>query len=213
MNIKDCTKLVVAPHVDDEVLGLGGIIDSRTTILHLGLAEDQLHGTQSVSRHHRLQEWSLVQAATKCSSLLLDYPVNNYLFSELINPIETEINRVKPDILFIPTPSYNQDHQAAHKACIVATRSHDINFMPPIVLEYIQPQDIWVTNQTVTSPTVFLPVDIERHLSLYKLLASQVRSYRSPDLIKSQLSVFGSIINEPYALAFIPRRVKLSNLY
>ena len=36
-------KLIISPHVDDEVLGCGGVLDSTFSILQLGLSESQNH--------------------------------------------------------------------------------------------------------------------------------------------------------------------------
>jgi len=209
MMIRTKRKLIIAPHVDDEVLGMGGLLDNSTHVLHLGLAANQRHGDTFFSREERIAEWSLVQNETGCSSHLLDFPVNKYSFSDLITPIEQEINNYRPDIVFIPTPSYNQDHQAVYKASIVATRPHDVNHCPSSVLAYIQPQDIWPSLSSSNAPSVYIPVDIDRHIFLYTLLSSQIRSYRSAELIRAQLRIFGSNINTPYALGFVPHRLTL----
>ena len=42
-------KIVIAPHVDDDVLGCGGIIDSDTLVLYCGLDESHLEKRPSSS--------------------------------------------------------------------------------------------------------------------------------------------------------------------
>ena len=202
-------KLILAPHVDDECLGLGGLIDSNTHILHFGCAENQNHGLKFHSRSERILEFQQVQSYTSCQSTLLNHPVNNYSTSSLISDIEGSLNTLRPDIVFIPNPSYNQDHQAVYDASVIALRPHDLNHNPPVVLVYYQPQDIWQPRSPI-DPSVFIGVDVERHLHVYSLLASQVRSHRSPDLIRAMLKVYGACIGNEYALPFKLLRLALS---
>jgi LmbE family N-acetylglucosaminyl deacetylase len=200
-SFKNLKKLVIAPHIDDEVLGLGGLLDEKTHILHLGCAAEQNHGNSVVSRHQRLLEWNAVVNLTKCTHTLLDNPVNNYATCDLISPIEQSINSFEPDICFIPNTSYNQDHKAAYEASIIALRPHDLNHSVSTVFIYYQPQDLWCPQRPV-NPDTFFSISIDDHINLYLLLRSQVRHYRSPELIKSQLAVYGGTVGFDYALAF-----------
>jgi len=134
-------KLIIAPHVDDEILGCGGILDDSCFVVHCGLAENQNHGGKHYSKDVRLQEWMTVQAITGCTSVLLPHPVNNFKCSDMIFDLEKTINDRKPDIVFIPSPSYNQDHQEVYRAAVIALRPHDMNHFVKRVVMYEQPQD------------------------------------------------------------------------
>ena len=79
------SKLILAPHVDDECLGLGGLLDSSTHVLHFGCAENQNHGLKFHSRAERILEFQQVQSYTSCTSTLLNHPVNNYSTPSLIS--------------------------------------------------------------------------------------------------------------------------------
>ena len=201
INFQSLKKLVIAPHIDDEVLGLGALLDVNTHVLHLGCSPQQNHGNILLSRNDRLLEWESVSQLTGCSHTLLDHPVNNYQVSNLIPDIEKFINFTKSDICFIPNASYNQDHKASYEASIIALRPHDLNFFVPNVFIYYQPQDLWMPN-IPAEPNTFFHVCIKEHLRTYLCLSSQVRSYRSPEIIKSQLSVYGAMAGFDYALAF-----------
>ena len=61
---------------------------------------------------------------TSCTSTLLDH-LQQLLNLLPIAYIESAINTFRPDIVFIPNPSYNQDHQAVYDASIIALRPHD----------------------------------------------------------------------------------------
>jgi len=196
-------KLIIAPHVDDEVLGCGGILDDDTFVLHCGLAENQNHGDKFFSSAERMVEWNRVENATGCQSRLLDHDVNNFFFgSKLIGDIEKIINEIKPSIVYLPSPSYNQDHQAVYKSAIVALRPHDCNHFVNKIVLYEQPQDFWNGAEKPIIPNYFVSIDIEKKLHLYSLLASQVRGHRSPEMLRNLASMRGNQSNKTYAEAF-----------
>jgi len=196
-------KLIIAPHVDDEVLGCGGILDDNTFVLHCGLAENQNHGDKFFSSVERMIEWNRVENATGCQSRLLDHDVNNFFFgSKLIGDIEKIINEIKPSIVYLPSPSYNQDHQAVYKSAIVALRPHDCNHFVNKIVLYEQPQDFWNGAEKPIIPNYFVSIDIEKKLHLYSLLASQVRGHRSPEMLRNLASMRGNQSNKTYAEAF-----------
>ena len=192
-------KLIISPHIDDEVLGCGGILDSDTFILHCGV-EDRSY----VSAEKRIEEIEDVRKIAGFKMELLKNTVNNYEIIDLIPEFEKTINEVRPEMAFIPYPSYNQDHQAVYKAALVALRQHDINFFVKKVLVYEQPQDVFwdFNNGDSFKPNYFVPIDIEKKLKLYSLLKSQVRSFRSPEHVKAMAIIRGGQSNFKYAEAF-----------
>jgi LmbE family N-acetylglucosaminyl deacetylase len=194
--------LIISPHVDDEVLGCGGILNNTHVVLHCGLSENQLHGKNNFSREFRLAEFKEIEALTGCSSKLLDHPVNNYSCNELIKDFEEIINTIKPDKLYLASPSYNQDHKAAYDAALIALRPHDINFFVKKVLVYEQPQDFWDSGRPEFKPNYFIPINIDKKTELYKKLNSQVRGHRSTDHIKTIAKLRGMQINVDYAESF-----------
>tara|TARA_Y100001963_G_scaffold137949_1_gene202178 strand:+ start:158 stop:784 length:627 start_codon:yes stop_codon:yes gene_type:complete len=195
-------KLIISPHVDDEVLGCGGIIDCNTLVLHCGLAKVANHGNSLFSKEERLEEFEKVKNLTGCSSVLLNNEVNRFNVSDLISDIEKTINDFKPNIAFVPTPSYNQDHQEVYKASIIALRPHDLNYFVPKILLYEQPQDLWCGQNEQFNPNIFVQIDIEKKIELYSLLKSQVRDHRSPELLKNIAMLRGSQSNYKYAEAY-----------
>jgi len=119
---------------------------------------------------------------------------------EVIKSIEDRINENKPDIILIPHPSYNQDHQTVHEACMVALRPHDKNHFVKKVLMYECPQS-YIWGEPLT-PNYFKEVDIKKKIKAYKLYKSQVRSYRSPELLKRMAEHRGKQANLKYAEGF-----------
>ena len=196
-------KLIIAPHVDDEVLGCGGILDHDCFVAHCGLAEDQNHGENNFSKAERLAEWQKVEEATGCQSYLYSHSVNDYVCgSALISDIENAVSMCKPDIAFIPSPSYNQDHQAVYKACITAMRPHDLNHFVKRIVMYEQPQDFWNGKDSGIKPNYFVPISIDKKIRLYQMLESQVRAHRSPEMLRTLAKLRGYQSNTEFAEAF-----------
>lgn len=192
-------KLIIAPHIDDEILGCGGILDETCVVLHCGV-----ENRSYVSREERIEEITKAQKFLGFSMHLLDHTVNSYVASDLIGDFERFIGEQKPDMVFLPYPSYNQDHRAVFDAALVALRPHDQNFFVKKVLVYEQPHSFfWSHNGRDTFiPQYFVEIDVERKIKAYELLASQVRAFRSPEHLRSLAVLRGGQSNVAFAEAF-----------
>jgi len=194
-------KLVISPHIDDEVLGCGGILDETTFVLECGV--DQYH---VVSRKERIKELKKAQALLGFEFKILTNLVNNYEVPVLIDQLSDVINHVKPEKVFLPYPSYNQDHQAVYKASLIALRPHDVNFFVKKVLVYEQPHvflwDYSYDKDASFKPNYFVPIDIDQKLDAYSCIKSQIRTFRAPELVKELASMRGRQAQCGHAEAF-----------
>jgi N-acetylglucosamine malate deacetylase 1 len=181
-------KLIISPHIDDEILGCGGIIDRNTFILECGV--DDFH---VVSRDERIDELKKAQAIAGFQLCILKHRVNHYQIELLIDDLSAVINDYKPDVVFIPYQSYNQDHQVVNKASLIALRHHDINFFVKKVLIYEEPDMVQWDHSTGYSfkPNYFTEIDIEKKIQLYECLKSQNRSFRSCDFLRTIAALRG----------------------
>lgn len=195
-------ELIISPHVDDEVLGCGGILNSNHFILHCGLSENQLHGNQCYSKKLRIEEFKKIEDEVGCSSKLLDHPVNNFKCYKLISDFEDALNQIKPDKVYLPNPSYNQDHKAVYDAALIALRPHDINFFVKKILVYEQPQDFWNSGRPQFNPNYYVSIDITKKLDLYQKLKSQLRGHRSTKHLETIARLRGMQVNVEFAEAF-----------
>ena len=194
-------RLVISPHIDDEILGPGGILDKNAHVVYCGYNESHIPNRPSSDK--RLKEAKKVSNYLGHSFQLLDNHINNYSITNLIGDIENIINNIKPDEIYIPNPSYNQDHKVVYDAAMVATRPHDRNWFVKKILLYEQPQVVlWNNTGREFRPSYYVPIDIERKIQAYKLMESQVRSFRSPELLKSMAHLRGQQSNYKYAEAF-----------
>lgn len=197
--------IILSPHIDDEVLGCFSAINKNTFIIYCGCDESHINFDwvkQRPKLKQRISELHLVQKKHGFEYVILNNKVNEYKIQNLIPEFEKYINDIKPDEIYIPVPSYNQDHRIVYEAALTALRPHDINFFVKKVFIYEQLQDLWNHNYHKFNPTYFKPIDIEDKILTYQLYTSQVRSFRSPEMLKSLANVRGAQSNLPHAEGF-----------
>ena len=194
-------RMVIAPHVDDDVLGCGGILDDTCHVVYCGLDETGIDDRPPMDE--RLDEIHSVQNITNHSFDILDNLVNRYDEYKLIGQIEKIINKDKPDEVYVCHPSYNQDHRTVYNATMVALRPHDKNYFVKKVFVYEQPHMLFWDNSGVDfKPNHFIPIDIEKKIKVYTTMKSQVRSFRSPEHLRAIGKLRGGQSNCDYAEAF-----------
>ncbi|MDP3685649.1 MAG: PIG-L family deacetylase [bacterium] len=197
-------KLIVAPHVDDEVLGCGGILDKNSVVYYCGIDESRVtpDPEHRVPLEERMRE---LQATTDFLGFSYEInrrsKVNFFVEQEIKDDLERIVNEIRPDMIFLPHPGYNQDHRTVFNAAQVALRPHDKIFFAKTVLVYEGIHDaLW--SHVPFRPNYFVPIDIERKLHAYGLQPSQVRGMRSPEMLRALARLRGAACNAEYAEAF-----------
>jgi LmbE family N-acetylglucosaminyl deacetylase len=188
--------LIIAPHIDDEVLGCYSLLNEDTLVCYIGV-EDRSY----VSAEERVKELEDAASIKKFKWVLFNNVVNNYKSEELITSIEELINREKPENVFIPHYSYNQDHRAVYDASMVALRHHDINWFVDKVFVYEQPHTILWPYKNF-EPNFYITINIKDKIKTYNLYKSQVRGHRSSEIIEIMAKLRGKQANVEYAEAF-----------
>ena len=152
----------------------------------------------------RIGEADKVKEYLKNQYTLLDFKPNLYADDklEMIKAIERYIKLIKPEEVYIPHPSYNQDHQTVYDASLIALRPHDLNWFVPHVLIYEQPQAYLWEGKDDFKPNCFVAIDIKRKIVAYEMLHSQIRSFRSAELLEAMAVVRGHQSNLKHAEAF-----------
>lgn len=215
---------VIAPHMDDEVLGVGGTLAKHVRAGH----ETSVCIVANRAYNHRYDR--TVIERQKASSLtvkeLLGYKGLSFLelndeqlddkAINVIVPLERYLGRMRPDVVYVPHRSdVNQDHRAVFNAALVACRS----FANPglkRILSYETPSS---TDQASPFPdSVFSPnyyVGIEPFLDL-KLRAldcyqDECRRFphpRSAEAVTALARKRGAEMGIPAAEAFMVVRWK-----
>ena len=193
-------RLIIAPHVDDDVLGCGGILDKSCHVVYCGLDETGLEDRPTME--DRLKEINDVQSITGHSFDVLNNLVNRYDEFKLIGQLENAINTIKPKEVYVCHPSYNQDHKSVYNASMIALRPHDTNYFVPKVFLYEQPQVyFWNTTDRDFQANYFVGINIDKKIKVYETMKSQVRSFRSSEHIRANSKIRGGQSNHEYAEA------------
>ena len=197
-------KIILSPHIDDEVLGCGGTLDKDTLVIYCGLDESHIQGDWVRDRpemEERIKELKSVISITKHNYKILENKVNYYILQDLIGYFEKYINEFKPSEIYIPHPSYNQDHRTVYDAALTSLRPHDLNHFVKRVFVYEQPHMLFWDDKDF-KPNYFVPIDIERKVKLYELMKTQIRTFRSSDHLRSIAKLRGGQSNCDYAEAY-----------
>ena len=144
--------LVIAPHADHEVLGVGGTIQKH---IQLG---DIVNVVIVCDRESTHDQRAFASSANKTLGVndikwlgFKDECVDN-MMRDLIKRLEAVYDIMKPDVVYIcNSDDINTDHQIIHRACVVVCRSIQ-DFPPRQVLVYEVP-----SSTTQSLPKTFQP--------------------------------------------------------
>jgi LmbE family N-acetylglucosaminyl deacetylase len=194
--------LILSPHADDEVLGAFAFLSQKAFVIYFGVEE-----RPDIPKAKRLDEIKEVSKYAGFQYRILDHEVNRYDSNQLISPIEDIIQEFQPQRILVPEQSYNQDHRAVHTAAITALRPHDkLYFVPEVILYEQLHSAIWQVDGKFI-PNLFLSIDIDQKIKIYKLHSSQVREHRSEERVKHLAGLRGAMCNCNYAEAYFLRRM------
>ena len=124
--------LIIAPHADDELLGVGG-----TAHKYLN-AGDEVHVI--ICGVRKIDDSIQIEKATKdfTSVHILPFEDQSYniVKNKLLRSVEDIYINLKPNIVFIPNKDdFNMDHKAVHEVCEVVLRRYQ-KHSPDKILMY-----------------------------------------------------------------------------
>ena len=209
--------LIIAPHPDDEVLGVGGTISrmiASNIYVHVIFMGGHLPPIYKRSEYENTKIEAM-GALKKLGCYNYTFIENRATYfnkvdlSEFNKPIETLIKKIKPNLVFIPFPDRHLDHKVTFEASMVATRPIDY-VKPYMVLSYeVLSETHWNASGIESNfvPDFFVDIGnyyIKKKCEALKMYKSQIKGNlaRSVDAIKSLSKFRGSQANLRNAEAF-----------
>ena len=125
--------LVIAPHMDDEVLGVGGTIARHVADgdeVTVCIVAHRVYGHQFDEEKNRV-EVACARAARKVlgyhKTVFLDLPDERLdgCLQDILIGLEKQLEKSDPEVVYVPhRGDINQDHRAVFQAAMIALRPH-----------------------------------------------------------------------------------------
>lgn len=198
------TTLIIAPHADDEVLGVGG------TTHKLLSSGEQVHVVVCGKRKTDIDNDISDALSVYTTATILPYADENYYdsFNYILKSIESVYNRVKPDVVYIPNNNdFNRDHKCIHEICEITTRRYQ-SHQPSCVIMYEIPSSTtqsFNNNFRCNTYITLTQEDIDYKIQTLYKYTTEHRQYpnpRSPEGIISYAKFRGMECNSMYAEGF-----------
>lgn len=220
--------VVVSPHSDDECLGAGGTIallaraGAQVTVVTVGSELPPLYPAEVKETIH--------DEARRCHELLgvsesvfLDIPsvqIPRVPIERLNAGIQDVIDRVRPQIVFMPFPDRHVDHRATFDAAVVATRPFRGGRCIDLVVMYeVISETFW--NVPGAEPTfaaewtVDISETIDTKIEAYERYTSRITEFpgpRSTEALRALAIFRGSQQSMAYGESFNIVRASFSPL-
>lgn len=210
--------LVIAPHPDDEIIGVGGTIAKRTK------AGDEVFVCVVTKGQQPLFSEELVNKGRKecCEAdrklgvkdtIFLDFPavmletVPRYIFNEKISEV---VQTIKPDEVYIPHRGDMQiDHQMVVDAAMVALRPKYNHVIKRIFAYETLSETGWnipnTTNEFIPNVYENISNEIDMKIEAMRVFQSQLAEFpeaRSIEAIEALAKYRGATVNVKNAEAF-----------
>ena len=170
--------LVIAPHADDEVLGVGGTTSKLLSDGH----EVHLIVCSKRSNDHKEYKEAMTHFT---SSIWLDFEDEklNLIKNRLLKVVEKVYNGLKPDIIFIPNKDdFNLDHKVVYEVCEIICRRYQ-KYPPEMILMYEVPSSTtqsFKNNFKCNYYVELQDIDIKFKINNFKKYKNEIRNYPNP---------------------------------
>lgn len=211
--------LVIAPHMDDEVLGCGGTIARHIDegkVVHVCVVCNRVY-----NRHHDDDEIEAEKANLLNAKALLGYSHLHFLnlpderlyqnLQELLETLEQKIQEIRPSLVYTcHAGDLHQDHQTVAQASNIALRSISAAYIHRILAYEIPSCTEQVFPHTLPPfiPTVFVDItkQLDRKLAAMDAYKRESRPFphpRSLEMLQAQAKTRGMQCGRAAAEAFM----------
>lgn len=211
--------LVIAPHADDEILGVGGTIaknievGSEVYICVVTHGEEPLFSKELVDKLRKETIAAHEYLGIK-KTYFLEYPavmLENVERYKLNGSIMEVIQQVRPDEVYIPhAGDMQKDHQIVNEAAMVAVRPKYEHKISAVYAYETLSETEWNIPNTVNAfiPTVYQDISgyLERKKKALSYFTTQVSEFpdpRSLEAVESLAKYRGSTVGAKAAEAFV----------
>ncbi|MGA9380773.1 MAG: PIG-L deacetylase family protein [Phormidium sp.] len=211
--------LIIAPHADDEVLGVGGTMarfaaegaEVYVVIATKGYPPDY---SEEVSRTVREQALVANRLLGTKKTQFLDLPAANLdriPYRDINHQLVEAIRDIQPEVLYIPfNGDLHIDHQRIFSSALVAARPNRINAPSRIYAYETLSETNWNAPYLTPNfvPNVFVDISgyLEMKIEAMAIYASQIKSFpheRSPEALRALATLRGSTVGRFAAEAFV----------
>ncbi|BDH61936.1 PIG-L domain-containing protein [Lysinibacillus sp. PLM2] len=199
--------LIIAPHADDEVLGCGGLIEkacrlnNEVKVIVVAVGDiTHTHSGEKVLAETRISELKEALEVLGCVNFEVMYTDKDSLLDtipryEIISKLDTIIDSFLPTIVFIPLPSYHQDHIVLFEACFASLRPKP-NHLIKLIAVYEYPLISWQFKKFWNTGELYLDISdtIEKKVEAFLKHKSQRRPAKhliSPESVKKWAEMRG----------------------
>ena len=217
MNLKIKKAVIIAPHPDDETLGVGGTIrrliknNVKVSILIVSGHMPPLYSKENYAK--TIKESKKVFDYLGVSDYeFLNIPatkLNEIPVADLNGQVDKFVKKRKPDTIFIPFPDRHIDHRIIFDSGIVASRPLNKDSARNVLLYETLSETHWNVPgvESTFSPDLFINIDDQIKnklvaLGMYKSQINKNTPSRSSEAVESLARFRGSQNNCKYAEAF-----------
>jgi len=199
--------LILAPHADDEVIGMGGTISKYAdlgckvniaVLTNASLGAPELYHQDEIRliREEALMAHQIL-GVTKTHFFDLPAPaLDQYPIYKIASLIKSIIEEVNPAVMFVPhAGDAHIDHQVIHDASLVASRPHPDSTIRSLFAYETLSETHWGRSNRSFIPNYFEEIsldNLESKINALKCFASQIKlspHARSIEAIRS-LAIF-----------------------
>jgi len=203
-NLQSKKILIVAPHADDEVLGIGGTVSKYKDTHQLGLI---ICGQRLVDNDNNVKQ---ATSHYDYVDILSQYKDEHYHenFTDVVKCVEDSVKSFRPDCVFIPNSNdFNKDHRTIHRVCEIVFRRYQ-EHAPDMILMYETPSSTTQSFHNNFKCNYYEVLDeshVQSKIDTFLYYEKEVRQYPNPRSAEGLLTYAkfrGMECNAEYAEGF-----------